>query len=56
MLNELKRPSLDITLEVDIPKLEPIKHDLDKVEVFVNELDNFYRNAIDEAQQRLDKE
>lgn len=49
MLNELKRPSLDITLEVDIPKLEPIKHDLDKVEVFVNELDNFYRNAIDEA-------
>lgn len=49
MLNELKRPSLDITLEVDIPKLEPIKHDLDKVEVFVNELDSFYRKAIDEA-------
>ena len=49
MLNEIKRPSLDVTLEVDIPKLEPIKHDLDKVEKFVTELDLFYRKAIDEA-------
>ncbi len=49
MLNEIKRPSLDVTLEVDIPEIKPIKHDLDKVEVFVNKLDEFYRNAINEA-------
>ena len=49
MLNELKRPSLDVTLEVDIPKIQPIKHDLDKVEKFVTELDLFYRDAIDNA-------
>ena len=49
MLNELKRPSLDVTLEVDIPEIQPIKHDLDKVEKFVTELDLFYRDAIDNA-------
>ena len=49
MLNEIKRPSLDVTLEVDIPEIKPIKHDLDKVEVFVNKLDEFYRKAINEA-------
>lgn len=49
MLNELKRPSLDVTLELDIPEIQPIKHDLAKVEKFVTELDLFYRNALDEA-------
>ena len=49
MLNEIKRPSLDVTLEVDIPEIQPIKHDLAKVEVFVTKLDEFYKNAIDEA-------
>lgn len=49
MLNEIKRPSLDVTLEVEIPKIQPIKHDLDKVEVFVTKLDEFYRNAIEES-------
>lgn len=47
MLNELDRPSLKVTLDIDIPKMEPIKHDLDKVEIFANELDSFYRNAIE---------
>ena len=47
MLNEVKRPSLDVTLEVDIPKIQPVKHDLDKVEIFAIELDKFYRNAIE---------
>lgn len=47
MLNEIKRPSLDVTLEVDIPKIQPVKHDLDKVEIFAIELDKFYRNAIE---------
>lgn len=49
MLNEIKRPSLDVSFEIDVPKLEPIKHDLDKVEKFVTELDLFYREAIDKA-------
>lgn len=49
MLNEIKRPSLDVTLEVNIPEVAPVKHDLDKVEKFVNELDKFYREAIDGA-------
>lgn len=49
MLNEIKRPSLDVTLEIDIPKLQPIKHDLAKVETFVNKLDAFYRKAINDA-------
>ena len=47
MLNELERPSLKVTLDIDIPKMEPIKHDLDKVEVFATELDAFYRDAIE---------
>ena len=54
MLNELKRPSLDVTLEVDIPEIQPIKHDLDKVEKFVTELDLFYRDAIDNAVANFD--
>ena len=49
MLNEIKRPSLDVTLEVEIPEIQPIKHDLAKVEEFVSKLDTFYRDAINEA-------
>ena len=49
MLNEIKRPSLDVTLEVEIPKIQPIQHDLDKVEAFATKLDSFYREAINEA-------
>ena len=49
MLNEIKRPSLDVTLEIDIPRIEPIKHDLRKVETFVNQLDEFYRNTINQS-------
>lgn len=47
MLNELERPTLNISLDLDIPKMEPLKHDLDKVEVFAKQLDEFYRNAIE---------
>ncbi len=45
----LSKPNLDVTLEVDIPKLAPIKHDLEKVETFVNELDAFYKETINNA-------
>ena len=54
MLNEIKRPSLDVTLEIEIPEIQPIKHDLDKVEVFVNKLDEFYREAINESISNFD--
>jgi prophage DNA circulation protein len=47
MLNELDRPSLKVTLDVDIPEMKPIKHELDKVEEFAKQLDEFYRNAIE---------
>ena len=50
MLNELERPSLKVTLDLDIPKIEPLKHDLDKVETFVKELDTFYRDAIEKTE------
>lgn len=50
MLNELERPSLKVTLDLDIPKMEPLKHDLDKVETFVKELDTFYRDAIEKTE------
>lgn len=47
MLNELERPSLKVTLDVDIPEMKPIKHELNKVEEFAKQLDEFYRNAIE---------
>lgn len=49
MLNELERPTLNISLDLDIPKMEPLKHDLDKVEVFAKKLDAFYRDAIEKS-------
>lgn len=49
MLNELERPTLNISLDLDIPKMEPLKHDLDKVEVFAKQLDEFYRDAIEKS-------
>ena len=54
MLNEIKRPSLDVTLEIEIPEIQPITHDLNKVEVFVNKLDEFYREAINESISNFD--
>lgn len=54
MLNELKRPSLDITLEVDIPEIQPIKHDLGKVEEFATALDAFYREEVEKAGENID--
>ena len=49
MLNELERPTLNISLDLDIPKMEPLKHDLDKVEIFAKKLDAFYRDAIEKS-------
>lgn len=49
MLNELERPTLNISLDLDIPKMEPLKHELDKVEIFAKKLDAFYRDAIEKS-------
>ena len=49
MLNELERPTLNISLDLDIPKMEPLKHELDKVEIFAKKLDEFYRDAIEKS-------
>lgn len=47
MLNELERPSLQISLDVDIPNIAPLEHNLGKVEEFANKLANFYDAAIE---------
>lgn len=54
MLNELKRPTLDISLDVDIPEIAPLEHQLGIVEEFVKELDKFYDQAIIEAGDSVD--
>lgn len=48
MLNELARPTCEVSLEIELPKLPSIEHDLDKVEVFANELEKFYDGVIDD--------
>ena len=54
MLNELKRPTLDISLDVEIPEIAPLEHQLGIVEEFVNELDKFYDQAILDAGDNID--
>lgn len=48
MINELARPQIKVNMDIEIPKLEPIKHDLAKVEVFANELSDFYSNLLED--------
>lgn len=47
MLNELERPSLKVSLDVEIPDIPELKHDLRKVEEFSIELSKFYNNLLD---------
>jgi len=47
MINELVRPQIKVNMDIEIPKLEPIKHELDKVEVFANQLSDFYTDLLD---------
>lgn len=49
MFKEENKPTLTCTLDVTIPKVPSIKHELDKVEIFANELEKYYDNAIAEA-------
>ena len=48
MINELERPQLKVNMDIEIPKLEPIKHDLAKVEVFANEISEFYSKLLED--------
>ena len=48
MINELARPQIKVNMDIEIPKLEPIKHDLAKVEIFANELSTFYSNLLED--------
>ena len=48
-MNELVKPTLTAELDIKIPKLEPIKHELGKVEIFAKELDEYYTNLIEKT-------
>ena len=43
---EVKRPKLDIDLDIELPELKPISHNLDIVEEWANELDKFYDKLV----------
>lgn len=48
MLNELARPSCEVSLEIELPKLPSIEHNLDKVQMFANELEKFYDGVLED--------
>ena len=45
-MNEIAKPALDLTLDVRIPKMEPIVHNLGNVKEAVIKLDEFYEGLI----------
>lgn len=45
-MNEIAKPTLDLTLDVRIPKMEPITHNLGNVKEAVIKLDEFYEGLI----------
>lgn len=50
-MNELIKPTLQVDLDIQIPKIEPIVHNLDIVEDYALKLKNFYDNIVfDESQ------
>lgn len=48
MLNELQRPTLEISLDVDIPEVPVLEHNMGRVEQFSEELCAFYNNILDD--------
>ena len=48
-MNEENKPTLTCSLDVAIPEIQPIKHDLGKVEEFVTALEKYYDEGIEEA-------
>ena len=45
-MNELVKPSLSVDLDIDIPKIEPIKHNLGIIEDYAVQLKEFYGKLV----------
>ena len=45
-MNELVKPSLSVDLDIDIPKIEPIKHNLGIIENYAVQLKEFYGKLV----------
>ena len=45
-MNELVKPSLSVDLDIDIPKIEPIKHNLGIIEEYAVQLKEFYGKLV----------
>lgn len=45
-MNELVKPSLSVDLDIDIPKIEPIKHNLGIIEDYAVQLKDFYGKLV----------
>ena len=46
-MNELARPTLQVDLDVEIPKIPVLEHNLGVVESFATELSTFYNELLD---------
>lgn len=56
-MNELVKPTLQVDLDVEIPKVEPIKHNLNVIEDYALQLKNFYATLVfDDTQYKQAKD
>ena len=55
-MNEIVRPTIDLTLDVRIPKMEPIEHNLGSVKEAIVRLNEFYDSLIFTEEQVSDAE
>lgn len=55
-MNEIVRPTIDLTLDVRIPKMEPIEHNLGNVKEAIVRLNEFYDSLIFTEDQVSDAE
>ena len=56
-MNELVKPTLQVDLDVEIPKVEPIKHNLNVIEDYALQLKNFYTALVfDDTQYKQAKD
>lgn len=49
MINEENKPTLTCSLDIVIPEVKSIQHDLNRVEEFVTELEKYYDEEIKQA-------
>lgn len=55
-MNEIVRPTIDLTLDVRIPKMEPIEHNLGTVKEAIVKLNDFYNSLVFTEDQVSDAE